>query len=244
MIVECSTDLALLSNAWLVATEVDRAAVVIDTGAPLDPIYRWIDAGGIRVLAILNTHRHFDHTAGNAELARRTGAPVLAFEREAPFIPGARPLQDGETIDAGGLRILTVPLPGHTSGQAGFLVEGAGLFTGDCLFAGSVGGTVGPAASGFEDAKRAIERILSFPDDTMIYPGHAGATTVGRERRDNPIVAAMTGMAEEDGRPCRALGREARLVALAADYDGGTKAWVRFREDGRDAIVPGSRLDL
>lgn len=244
MIVERSMDPALLSNAYLVATGSGGPAVVIDTGAPLESIFRRIEAERLRVRAILNTHRHGDHTAGNDRLAKRTGAPVFALDREVAHIPGASALRPDERTDLDGLAFVTIPLPGHTAGQAGFLVEGVGLFTGDCLFAGSVGGTVGPASSGFEDARSAIERILTLPDDTAVHPGHAGPTSVGRERRENPIVAAMTGRADEDGRACRALGRDARLVALATDYDGGTKAWVRFRDDGRDAIVPGSRLEL
>jgi len=244
VIFERSMDRSLLSNAYLVGLRTGGPAVVIDTGAPLEPILRRIEADRLTVRAILNTHRHVDHTAGNRELAQRTGAPVLALDREAAHIEGASPLSSDGRTDFDGLRLVTIPLPGHTSGQAGFLVDGVGLFTGDCLFAGSVGGTVGPAASGFEDARRAIERILTLPDGTRVLPGHAGETTVGRERTGNPIVAAMTGRAGEDGRLCRALGRDARLVALATDYDGGTKAWVRFADDGRDAIVPGSRLEV
>ncbi len=103
---------------------------------------------------------------------------------------------------------------------------------------------MGPASSGFADARRAVERILELPDDTTIYPGHAGATTVGREKAESPLVRVMIGADPEGDRRCTALGRPGRLIALADDYDGGTKGWVRFDDDGSEAIVPGSRLEI
>jgi glyoxylase-like metal-dependent hydrolase (beta-lactamase superfamily II) len=241
MILERSTDPGWLSNAYLVGEGSD--AVVVDTGAPLEPIVGAIDRHGLRLAAILCTHRHGDHTGGTEALARRTGAPVYALRPEVPHLPGAEALDDGEERAWGALRVRAIHLPGHTTGHAGYLVAGAGLFTGDCLFAGSLGGTVGPAASGFEDARRAVlERILTLPDDTPIHPGHSGPTTVGRERAENPFIRVMTGRDPEGSGRCLALGRPGRLVVLARDYDGGTKAWVRFDDDGRDALVPGSRV--
>lgn len=243
MILERSEDPGWLSNAYLVGEGGE--AIVIDTGAPLGPILGALERHGRRLAAILCTHRHGDHTGGNDDLVRRTGAAVLALRLEAPYIRGAQPLDDGEARTWGALEVQVVHLPGHTTGHAGYLVSGAGLFTGDCLFAGSLGGTVGAAASGFEDARRAVlERILALPDDTPIHPGHAGPTTVGRERDSNPFIRVMLGRDPEGSGRCRALGRPARLVVLARDYDGGTKAWVRFDDDGRDALVPGSRVEV
>lgn len=232
-----------LSNAYLVADEPGGTAVVVDSGAPLEPLIERIERDHLAVAAILTTHRHPDHTAGHPELVRRTAAAVYAFRKETPFVPGAAPLEHGEERTWGTLRARVIHLPGHTAGQCGYLIEGAGLFTGDCLFAGSLGGTVGPASSGFEDARLAVERILALPDDTPIHPGHADPTTVGRERRENPFIRVMNGTDLEGERRCIALGRRARLIVLARDYDGGTKAWVRFEDDGRDAVVPGSRVE-
>jgi glyoxylase-like metal-dependent hydrolase (beta-lactamase superfamily II) len=230
-----------LSNAYLVGDRDSGTAVVVDSGAPLLPLFTAIEHRRLRLAAILTTHRHIDHVQGHVELARRTGAPIYALRVETPHVEGAQALDPDEELAWGDLRVLAVPLPGHTAGHAGYLIEGAGLFTGDCLFAGSLGGTVGPGASGFEDARRAVSRILALPEETRLHPGHAGPTSVGAERRDNPFVRVMTGLeAERQGR-CVALGRPARLVVLARDYDGGTKAWVRF-DDGQDALVPGSRV--
>ena len=242
MILERSMDSGWLSNAYLVGEGGD--AVVVDTGAPMRPIIAALERHRLRLAAILCTHRHGDHTGGNDELAGRTGAPVYALRPEVPYVRGARALDDGEERAWGALRVRAIHLPGHTTGHAGYLVQGAGLFTGDCLFAGSLGGTVGPAASGFEDARRAVERILGLPDDTPIHPGHAGPTTVGKERGTNPFIRVMTGGDPEGTGRCVALGRPARLVVLARDYDGGTKAWVRFDDDGSDALVAGSRVQV
>ena len=243
MILERSLDPGWLSNAYLVADRDGGTAVIVDSGAPLRPLFQAIERHRLNVAAILTTHRHLDHIQGHAELRRRTGAPVYALAPETPHVPSALALDPEGESSWGGLTVRVVPLPGHTAGHAGYLLEDVGLFTGDCLFAGSLGGTVGAGASGFEDARRAVFWILSLPDGTRSHPGHAGPTSVGSERAGNPFIRVLTGRdAEGDGR-CTALGRPARLVVLARDYDGGTKAWVRF-DDGTDALVPGSRVVL
>jgi len=233
-----------LSNAYLVGDGNRGAAVIVDSGAPLHPLFRSIEQRGLELAAILTTHRHLDHVQGHAELRRRTGAPVYALAPETPYVPSAQALEPEGESSWGGLRVRTVPLPGHTAGHAGYLIDEVGLFTGDCLFAGSLGGTVGVGASGFEDARRAVLRILSLPDTTRLHPGHAGPTTVGSERAGNPFIRVLTGLDAEGHGRCMALGRPGRLVVLARDYDGGTKAWVRFDDDGTDALVPGSRVVL
>jgi len=232
-----------LSNAYLVGERVGGAAVVIDSGAPIAPLVAALTRHKLRLAAILTTHRHIDHVQGHAELVRAMRAPIFALAPEAPHVVGAGTLEFEEERLWGGLHVRAVPLLGHTSGHAGYLIGGVGLFTGDCLFAGSLGGTVAPGNSGFEDARRAVDRILRLPDDTPVHPGHAGPTTVGAERTGNPFIRAMLGHDPEGRRRCLALGREARLIVLARDYDAGTKAWVRF-DDGEDALVPGSRVQV
>jgi glyoxylase-like metal-dependent hydrolase (beta-lactamase superfamily II) len=244
MLLERTMDPGWLSNAYLVGDKDGGTGVIVDSGAPLAPLLRGIERHRLRLTAILTTHRHLDHVQGHAELRRATGAPVYALASEAPHVPDALSLEAERETDWGGVRGRAVALPGHTLGHAGYLIDGAGLFTGDCLFAGSLGGTVGAGASGFEDARRAVFRILSLPDATPIHPGHAGPTSVGAERVANPFIRVLTGHEREGGGRCTALGRPGRLVVLARDYDGGTKAWVRFDDDGTDALVPGSRVLL
>ena len=244
MILEHSMHSGWLSNAYLVGDRDGGTAVAVDSGAPLEPLLHAMEGHRLTLAAVLCTHRHGDHTSGNAELARRTGAAIYALREETQHIPGAEPLDDGENRSFGDLRVRVIALPGHTSGQCGYLIEGVGLFTGDCLFKRSLGGTAGPAATSFEDARRAVERILELPDDTPIHPGHIDPTTVGEERTGNPFIRVMTGLNPKGNGRCSVMGRAARLIVHARDYDGGTKAWVRFDDDGVDAIVPGSRLQV
>ncbi len=230
-----------LSNAYLVGDREGGSALVIDSGAPPGPLCEALARRRLKLEAILTTHRHVDHVQGHFDLVRATGAPVFALRPETRHVPGSEPLEPEEERAWGGMKVRAVPLPGHTEGHAGYLIEGAGLFTGDCLFAGSLGGTVGPGASGFADTLRAVDRILALPDSTRIHPGHSGPTSVGAERAGNPFLRVLAGRDPEGQGRCIALGRTGRLVVRARDYDGGTKAWVRF-DDGRDALVPGSRV--
>lgn len=244
MMLTRSMDSSWLSNAYLVADRAGGTAVMIDSGAPLAPLLDSLREHGLTLAAILCTHKHPDHVAGNSELAQRTNAEIFALRPEARFIPAAQPLDDGERRTWGEIAVRVLALPGHTLGQCGYLVDGVGLFTGDCLFKGSLGSTVGPDSSGFADARHAVDRILALPDDTPIYPGHAAATTVGAEREHNPFVRVMTGADPEGNGRCEVEGRPARLVVLARDYDDGTKVWLRFDADGKDALVPGSRVSV
>jgi glyoxylase-like metal-dependent hydrolase (beta-lactamase superfamily II) len=124
-----------------------------------------------------------------------------------------------------------------------FVANGQECFTGDTLFAGSVGGVRTTGSTSFSDLRSSImDRLLGLDDSVVLNPGHIGHTTVGRERETNPFIRIWRGLDQEGSEPCRALGEPATLVLWADDYDGGYKAWVRW-PDGRDDIVPGSRVE-
>ena len=238
----CSQDPGWLSNAWLVWDAEGGHAVLVDTGAPLAPLFEAMDAHRLQLDAILTTHRHGDHVAGHAEAARG-GAEILCHSLELPYIPGARAVAPEEELTFGALSVRIVPLPGHTAGHAGWWIEGVGLFTGDALFRGSVGGTVGPGASGFADQQASLARIFEYPGGTELHPGHGPSTTVSLERDANPLARTILGLEAPEAGRGRVLSRAVRVLRVSQDYDGGTKAWVRFEDDGTDAIVPGSRLE-
>jgi hydroxyacylglutathione hydrolase len=157
-------------------------------------------------------------------------------------------LEAGQTLRFGALEVRALHTPGHTAGMLSLLVgapgqDGQAVFTGDTLFKGSVGGVRAPGHTTYADLRDSIMgTLMELPADTVIYPGHSEASTVGREWQENAFIRVWRGLDAEGSQPCTALGEPATLVLLGADYDGGTKAWVRW-QDGSDDIVPGSRVD-
>jgi hydroxyacylglutathione hydrolase len=126
--------------------------------------------------------------------------------------------------------------PGGFTGTAG------AVFTGDTLFRDSVGGVKAPGHTTYADLRDSIMgTLMELPRETIIYPGHAAQTTVGREWEENPFIRVWRGVDPEGTGRCTAFGEPATLILLGADYDGGTKAWVRW-PDGSDDIVPGSKV--
>lgn len=162
------------------------------------------------------------HTAGMLSFLVGATAPAHDDEQE----PGAGWGRGG----AG-------PAPG------GFAGAEAVVFTGDTLFKGSVGGVKAPGHTTYTDLRDSIMgTLMELAPQTVIYPGHAEPTTVSAEWESNPFIRIWRGVDREGSEQCSALGRPATLVLLGRDYDGGTKAWVRW-SDGADDIVPGSRLE-
>jgi hydroxyacylglutathione hydrolase len=183
---------------------VVRAAAAAQEAVMVDPGYEGVQPA-FDVAAILVTHCHWDHLGGIAALAEATGAPVYMPEREADvlenpeaFYPGQaiRPykpevrLQGDETFRAGNLTFETVSVPGHSPGHVAYATDDA-LFSGDVLFAGSVGRTDLP----FGDWDTLVESIRTlidrFPPETVVFPGHGPPTTLGAELERNPFLADL-----------------------------------------------------
>jgi glyoxylase-like metal-dependent hydrolase (beta-lactamase superfamily II) len=148
----------------------------------------------------------------------------------------------GESPDARGAGGRSGAAP-RSSAPGGFTGGEAVVFTGDTLFRNSVGGVKAPGHTTYTDLRDSIMgTLMELPPETVIYPGHAEATSVEREWESNGFIRVWRGLDPQGSEPCTALGQPARLVFLGEDYDGGTKAWVRW-EDGSDDIVPGSRVE-
>lgn len=195
------------TNCYVVRSGAQAAeAVVLDPGADATRIVEHLAASGARCDAILITHGHWDHLGGVADLAGATGAPVYMAEDERVLLedvnsftpPGVelRPyspdvgLQGEETLDLAGIEFQTLRVPGHSPGHLAYYADGA-LFSGDVLFAGSVGRTDLPGA----DWDTLVESIRSladrFPPETVVYSGHGAETTIGAELARNPFLAEL-----------------------------------------------------
>jgi len=201
-----------LSNAYLVWDEGTREAYFVDSGAPLEPLLDVVDREGLTVTALLTTHTHPDHVAGDAELERRFGVTGM---REAEWAQ-------------------SIPTPGHADDHITF-VAGDLCFSGDLLFKDAVGG--GDAAQ----VRESVLRLMELPDDTKVYPGHTEDTTIGREREENPFLRYWLGAAPSIDEAVTVAGEDATLVVWSPDYDGKGKALVRMA-DGTERIVGGSRV--
>jgi len=233
-----------LSNTYLVSDERSSTAVLIDAGGPVAPLLDAVARTHLELTHVLLTHHHHDHVADLPRvLARHPGVAVLVHPLELDLVPGATaPMQPGVEIRSGGLRIEPLHTPGHTAGMLALLVGGSDVFTGDTLFKGSVGGVRAPGHTTYADLKSSIiDTLLALPPQTGVHPGHADPTTVAHELEHNRFVRIWRGLDPEGDEPCTALGDPATLILLGDDYDGGYKAWVRWR-NGADDIVPGSQV--
>lgn len=234
-----------LSNAYLVADEARGAGVLIDGNDELGPLLERIQEDGIEITHVLVTHPHGDHVAGLAEARAQLGnPPLVAHEATAAELDDEVEitLEDGQAIDAGGMRIEALFTPGHAAGHLAYLVEGSDVFTADVLFKGTVGGTMAPGASGFADLKASVMRLLELPSETTVHPGHREPTTIGEEWERNPFVRIWRGLDSTGEEQVTVWGRPATLKLWAPDYDGGNKAWVVFGDSGEEAIVGGSQV--
>jgi len=265
MIVEHSTHPQFVSNTYLVADGAGGPAFFVDAGGPVEPLIEAAARLGLEPTHVLLTHHHYDHVSEVPRLREHwPELRVLISSREQELLAASSaagseadtPLENieaGERIRFGRLEVRALHTPGHTSGMLSFLVgeasDGApaavtaGVFTGDTLFKNSVGGVKAPGHTTYTDLRDSIMgTLMELPGDTVIYPGHAELTTIGREWEDNAFIRVWRGLDPEGAEPCTALGEPATLILLGADYDGGTKAWVRW-PDGSDDIVPGSKVE-
>jgi glyoxylase-like metal-dependent hydrolase (beta-lactamase superfamily II) len=246
VIVERTENPQWLSNAYLVADEAGGSGVLIDGNDDVGPLLERAERDGIEITHILITHPHGDHIAGLPEAQRRLGGvPMVAHADAAAEIEAevAQTIADGEKLGSGGLEIEAILTPGHAAGHLAFLVDGSDVFTADVLFKGTVGGTMAPGASGFDDLRTSVMRLMELPPETVVHPGHREPTTIGAEWDANPFVQIWRGENEIGEEQVTVWGRPATMKLWAPDYDGGNKAWIVFADDGTEAIVGGSQVE-
>lgn len=192
----------LQANCYLIWDE-DRNAILIDPGDEADRLLRMIGKRGLSLSAILLTHAHFDHMMAVNAVKDETGAPVMVHAAEEPALTNEhinlssmvgipyrtaadRLLQDGETVTIGKLTFTVIHTPGHTVGSCCYAIDDL-LFSGDTLFAGSIGRTDFPGGS-MTVMQQSLAKLCTYPDYISVLSGHGEATTIGIEKRNNPFL--------------------------------------------------------
>jgi len=197
-------------NCFIVRRKDSDHAVIVDPGEEAPRLLAALEELGVTLDAILLTHTHFDHVGAVAPIARATGAPVYCPEIEVPVLqdimafvpwPGFGPfeswdpehtIQGGETLELAGLTFDVVFTPGHSPGHVTFSIrDESALLSGDVLFDGSVGRTDLPGGDTATLMASIATLLEMFEDDTTVYPGHMGITTLGAERATNPFLARI-----------------------------------------------------
>ncbi len=210
MMILCFVVGFLATNCYIIACETNSEAIIVDAGleqSDINPILREISKRELKVKYIVNTHGHSDHISGNSLLKKVTGAEILIHQYDIPMLadpeenlshilgfdvispPADRILHDGDRIKIGRLEFQVIHTPGHTNGSISLYSKNEqALFTGDTLFAGSIGRTDLPNSS-FEDIIMSLrDKLMKLPDETIVYPGHGKQTTIGKEKQENPFL--------------------------------------------------------
>jgi glyoxylase-like metal-dependent hydrolase (beta-lactamase superfamily II) len=197
-------------NSYIFRRDGARKGLIIDPGEEAPRLLAAVSELGIELEAILLTHCHFDHIGAVTPVAEATGAPVYCPEIEVPvladimaYVPweGFGPYESyeadetvagGERLELAGFDIDVIFTPGHSPGHVTYSIEEEGaLFSGDVLFQGSVGRVDLPGGD-WPTLERSIQGLLDGrPDETTVYPGHMGTTTLGAERASNPFLASL-----------------------------------------------------
>jgi glyoxylase-like metal-dependent hydrolase (beta-lactamase superfamily II) len=191
------------TNCYIVSRKGGTEAFIIDPGDDAAVIAEAVCADGLRPAGIINTHGHADHAGANGELKDRFNCPILIHELDAPYLldpelnlsmfmggrmdgPAAdRILKDGEEACLGDTAFRVIHSPGHTPGGICLFAEGV-LFSGDTLFSSSVGRTDFPGGSQEALLTSIRTKLLTLPEETVVYPGHGPSTIIGVEKDSNP----------------------------------------------------------
>jgi glyoxylase-like metal-dependent hydrolase (beta-lactamase superfamily II) len=191
MNVKCFKVGYLSTNCYVVSCEETKQAAVIDPGleseAEAKQILDYIKQSGFHIKYIINTHGHPDHISGNTVMKEATGASILIHENSKGRANADQKLCDGDVIHVGNFKLVVLHTPGHTKSGICLLGDNV-VFTGDTLFAGSIGRTDFPGGS-FNELMRSIKtKLLPLPDSFKVYPGHESFTTIGSEKKFNPFL--------------------------------------------------------
>jgi hydroxyacylglutathione hydrolase len=198
-------------NNCYIAASSDKASdcLIIDTGLDIQPLLKFLECGKLTPIAVILTHGHIDHIAGVETLRKKfpsiliyihkLDAEMLTNKTSNLSLMAGNPftarkadyfLDEGDIIEKAGVRLCVIHTPGHTPGGICLYAEKDNIiFVGDTLFAGSVGRTDFPGSSTRQLIEGITKKLLTLPEDTIVYPGHGPETTIGREKADNPFLS-------------------------------------------------------
>ncbi len=192
------------ANCYLLECEETLSAIVIDPGDEADVILDMIKDRELKLEFIINTHGHIDHISANNDLKKKTSAKLSIHRLDADIIvdpqknlssfigksisslPPDRILEDGDIIESGTIKLKVIHTPGHSPGSICLLADDA-IFTGDLLFAGSIGRYDFPGSS-YNQIMESLKKIMELGDNLVVYPGHGFNTTIGEEKESNPFL--------------------------------------------------------
>lgn len=193
------------ANCYILWDEKDREAIIVDPGEEGERIIEIIRKDSLKIKSIVNTHTHIDHIGANDFLGEKTGAPLLVHSADVSLLQNAelnlsalsgkdrsfslpaRVLEEGDEIRVGNFSLRVLHTPGHTPGSICLYGDNK-LFSGDTLFAGGIGRTDLAGGNSKELQKSIKEKILTLPDEVVVYPGHGPSTVVDKERRCNSFI--------------------------------------------------------
>jgi len=195
----------LSANCYIVGCPDTKAGAVIDPGGDWKYIMDNIQSLGLNISYIINTHGHIDHIAANSKVKEATGAQLIVHSQDGAMltnptlslasflgtkvdlVPADRLVEEGDIIKVGNLELKVIHTPGHTMGGICLQVDDK-IFTGDTLFAGSIGRTDFPGGD-YDTLIRSVKtKLMGYPEETVIYPGHGPSSSIGEEKRNNPFL--------------------------------------------------------
>jgi hydroxyacylglutathione hydrolase len=188
----------LSTNCYVANCTKTKEAIIIDPGidyaAEALPIFNYINKEKLKIKYILNTHGHSDHVTGDGIMQQKYPVPICIHALDVSFLECVEKrdpskdvlLKDGDVVAFGNVSLKVLHTPGHTMGCI-CLVGDKAVFSGDTLFAGSIGRT-DFAESSPGDMALTLRRLMGLPDALMVYPGHGGVSFMGHEKRCNPFL--------------------------------------------------------
>ncbi|MGF1582675.1 MAG: MBL fold metallo-hydrolase [Gemmataceae bacterium] len=205
----------VLENSYVLWTDKNQQALVVDPGLDPEAILSFLEEQNLELVGILCTHGHVDHIAGNGALKSKfPNAPILIGEGDAEMLtspeknlgvmfnlpivspPADQLLNEGDVVELAGLRFRILFVPGHSAGHIAFLAdvdEANHLFGGDVILPPAIGRTDFPGGDMDTLLASIREKFFTLPDDTILYPGHYEVTTIGDQKQNNQVVGIHAG---------------------------------------------------